>query len=211
MKRLSAILLIASLTISCVACGTGNKNNTQSNPNTQQNSQAGSENNSVEESELQLQITDANEILTTVWDSYPEDEKFFAVGGHYENYTDGGPATYDISKVEDLENSFCIPQEAIAMIDDVATLQHAMNVNNFSAAAYHLKSNADMQTLIDSITNMTLNNQWLCGFPEKLVIISVGDEYIVTAFGNREIVDNFKNRLLGLYNQIPDLLEEEDL
>lgn len=200
MKKLTALLLVTALSLGCVACGMGSNDNTQN-----------TENQSETESQVKLQITDANEILTTLWSSYPEAEKFAAVGGHYSSYTDGGPATYDITKTEDLEASFCIPQEAIAMVDDAATLQHAMNVNNFSAAAYHLTEGADMQELIDDITNMTMNNQWLCGFPEKLVIISVGDEYIVTAFGAGEIVDNFKNRLLGLYDNVPDLLVEENL
>ena len=217
MKKLLAFLLAATLSIGCAACGMGRGDDTQNTPNTENTSQSekdttnNTENNTENNTQEQLQITDANEILTKVWETYGENEKFAAVGGHYDSYKDGGPAKYDITKVEDLEASFCIPKESIAMVDDVATLQHGMNVNNFSAAAYHLVDSAKAQNLIDDVKNMTMNNQWLCGFPERLVIITVGEEYVVTAFGNGEIVDNFKDKLLGLYNHASDLVVDEDL
>lgn len=209
MKKLTVFLLVTAFAVSSMACGLGNNNDTQNSQGTESGNQT--ENGTDTDTEAQLQITDANEILTKVWATYQEDEKFAAVGGHYESYTDGGPAKYDITKTEDMEASFCIPLEAIAMVDDAASLQHGMNVNNFTAAAYHLKNSADMQSLIDDIKNMTMNNQWLCGFPERLVIITVGDEYVVTAFGNGEIIDNFKNKLLAVYDNVPKLVVNEDL
>lgn len=209
MKKLTVLLLVAAFAVSSMACGMGNGGDTEKNPNTQQNTQT--DNGTDTEEKVQLSIADANEILTKVWATYKDDEKFAAVGGHYGSYTDGGPAKYDITKTEDMEASFCIPEESIAMVDDVASLQHGMNVNNFTAASYHLKNSADMQKLVDDIKNMTMNNQWLCGFPERLVIVTVGDEYVVTAFGNGEIVDNFKTKLLGLYENAPKLAVEEDL
>lgn len=203
MKKLTVLLLVMTFAVSGMACGMGNNEDTQNKPETEINSQT--------EEKVSLQIKDANEILTKVWETYKEDEKFAAVGGHFESYTDGAPAKYDITKTEDMEASFCIPKESIAMVDDVASLQHGMNVNNFTAAAYHLKDSANMQKLVDDIKNMTMNNQWLCGFPERLVVITVGDEYVVTAFGNGEIVNNFKNKLLGLYDNVPALVVNEDL
>lgn len=216
MKRLTAFLLVAALSLGCAACGIGGGDNTQNSSDSQKNTQTESETNRTEsntenDTQIQLEITDANEILTKVWETYQENEKFAAVGGHFNSYKDGGPAKYDITQVEDLEASFCIPQESIAMVDDVATLQHGMNVNNFSAAAYHLVEGTNMQALIDDIKNMTVNNQWICGFPERLVIITVGDAYVVTAFGSGDIVDNFKTKLLGLYDNVPELVVDEDL
>ncbi|MBQ8624929.1 MAG: hypothetical protein IJ419_01990 [Agathobacter sp.] len=211
MKKIVAFLLIAALSLGCVACGRGDNKDTQNQQGTDNHVDNEDNKNTEPETNAKLEIKDANEILTKVWNTYKEDEKFAAVGGHYESYTDGAPAKYDITKTEDLEAVFCIPAESIALVDDVASLQHGMNVNNFTAAAYHLKNSADMQVLIDDITNMTLNNQWLCGFPERLIIITVGDEYVVTAYGNGEIVDNFKSKLLGLYDGAPQLVVSEDL
>lgn len=36
-----------------------------------------------------------------------------------------------------------------------------------------------------------MGRQWMCGFPDKLVVISV-DDYLVSVFGNEELVNTFK-------------------
>ena len=215
MKKTVVFLLVTMMVFCCVACG-GNDNNTQTptesgnNTNTENNQEPNSS--EIEsESGAQLQITDATEILTKAWEKYKENEKFAVVGGHYSNYTDGAPAKYDITKVEDMEAVFCIPKESVALIDDAASLQHGMNVNNFSAMAYHITDSSKMQILIDDIKGMTMNNQWICGHPDRLIMITVGDEYLVTAFGNGEIVDNFLTKVLSLYNNVPELVVDEDL
>lgn len=38
----------------------------------------------------------------------------------------------------------------------------------------------------------------MCGFPDKLVVITV-DDYVVSAFGNGELIDNFKAKLTAVY------------
>lgn len=216
MKKIVAFLLATIMAVSCVACGGGNNNNTQTpsesdgNANSESSQKPiGSE--SGNQSGVNLQITDANEILTKAWAKYEENEKFAAVGGHYSGYTDGSPAKYDISQVADIEAVFCIPTEAVAMMDDVASLQHGMNVNNFSAMACHIKEGADMQLIIDGIKSLTMNNQWLCGHPDRLIIVTIGDEYLVTAFGAGEIIDTFQSKLMSLYDYIPELVVDEDL
>ena len=107
--------------------------------------------------------------------------------------------------------SFCIPTDAIAMVDDASTIMHAMNANNFSAAAYHVTDAANMQTIVDGIKNQTMNNQWLCGFPEKLIIVTVGEDYLVTAFGSADIVDNFNAKLAEVYGNAVVVSVEENL
>ncbi len=209
MKRIVSVVLAIVMVLGVMACGANNNNNTEETQNSQ--AENSSQQESESESEYVLLITSAKEILDAVWATYEEEEKFVVVGGHYENFTDGAPAVYDMTKLEDLEASFCFPKENVTHIDDVATLQHGMIANNFSAAAYHVTDDANMQALMDDITNMTTNNQWLYGRPEQLVIITVGEDYFVTAFGSAEIVENFKNKLLGLYHEKPVLWVDEEL
>ena len=45
---------------------------------------------------------DALEILTTVWSSYSDDNKFQAMGGDYNNMTDNKPGKFDVSDTESL-------------------------------------------------------------------------------------------------------------
>ena len=44
-----------------------------------------------------------------------------------------------------------------------------------------------------------MQRQWMCGFPDKLVVAEVGDEYVVTVFGADELVDTFMTHLNGIY------------
>lgn len=185
MKKFLAMLLAGAMVFGCVACGGSNT--------------------------PKVEVNDAQELLTKVWETYGEKEKFFAMGGHFEAPVDNGPGTYDITKAEDLEMSYCIPADAIAMVDDAATIMHAMNANTFSAAAYHVTDAANAQTVIDGIKERTLNNQWMCGFPDELIIVTVGEEYIVSAFGAADIVDNFQAKLTEVYGEAAVVSVEENL
>ncbi len=51
-----------------------------------------------------------------------------------------------------------------------------------------------------------LARQWLCGFPEKLVILTVGD-YIVSVFGARELTDTFTAKLSAEYSSAKQLFD----
>ena len=215
MKKTVVFLLVFTMCISCMACGR-NENDTpnpsmsetESETNTQTGPNAG--NTEIEsETDIKVQITDANEILQKTWAQYEEDKKFAAVGGHYSGYTDNAPAKYDISHVADIEAVFCIPAEVVTMLDDAASLQHGMNVNNFSAMACHIKDDANMQAIIDAIKERTVNNQWICGHPDRLIIVTIGDEYLVTAFGDGEIVDNFQRELFGVYETAKVAVDED--
>ena len=187
MKKLMAILLAGAMVIGCVACGNGGSDTAK------------------------VEVADAQELLTKVWDTYKEDEKFFAMGGHFESPVDNGPGAYDLSKVEDLEFSYCIPADAVALVDDAATIMHAMNANSFTAAAYHVADPANVQTIIDGVKERTMNNQWMCGFPDVLIVVTIGDEYIVTAFGVEDIMANFQAKLLNVYGDAATVVVEQSL
>ena len=40
----------------------------------------------------------------------------------------------------------------------------------------------------------------MCGFPEKLLVAEVTEEYVVVVFGNGELVDNFNAKLTAKYD-----------
>ena len=46
----------------------------------------------------------------------------------------------------------------------------------------------------------------MCGFPEKLVILSVGD-YIVSVFGAGELIDTFISKLTTEYGSAKQLFD----
>lgn len=151
------------------------------------------------------------EVLENVWATYGEDEKFFAMGGDMNNMVDGAPGAYGMEDTEALAYTFQIPADAFASVDEVASLLHAMNANTFTGGAFHLTDAANVETFVASVKDGVMNAQWMCGFPEKLVIINVHDEFVISAFGNGEIIENFKNKVTTVYGENAVVLVEENL
>ena len=205
MKKLAALLLAGLMGISCVACSSNTNNNNQES--TQENNKQ------------EVSIKDANEILTNVWNKFEDEDsdgdmfndKFAVIGGHFENPVDNAPGKYDVSKAEDLEFNLCVPQDAVAMIDDAAAMIHMMNANTFSAGAFHVKEASDVNAFVEKVKERTIGNQWMCGFPDKLLIVTIGDNYVVSAFGNADTMKTFKTVLLDEYDDAAKVVVEEAL
>ena len=154
--------------------------------------------------------TDAADLLTQVWNSYDDADKFAIGGGDYNNMVMDAPGKFDVSMVEDLDAMLGLPQSSASMIDDAASILHMMNANTFTAGAYHVADAANQQTVVDSLKENIMNRQWMCGFPDTLIVAKVGGEYVVSAFGNAEIIENFKNKLSETFS-LTDIVYEESL
>ena len=196
MKRIIANLLVCMLAIGAVACG---KSGNDSQSNTEENAPVET-----------VDVADATELLTNVWSSYEEADRFPIGGGDYDNIVMDAPGKYDVAKVEDLDAVLGLPQSAATMIDDAASMMHMMNANTFTAGAYHVMDASNQQNVMDSLKDNIMNRQWMCGFPDTLIIASVGGEYVVSAFGNAEIIETFKNNLQTQY-EITEIVYEESL
>ena len=142
----------------------------------------------------------ALELLETVWNSYSDDEKFPAAGGDYseENMRDGGPGNFLITDAEVLDSALGFPTAEAGKIDGAASLMHMMNLNTFTCGAFHAKESGDVTALCGALRENILARRWMCGFPEKLVIVTVGD-YIVSVFGHADPVDTFTAKLAAAY------------
>lgn len=157
-----------------------------------------------------VDVADATELLTNVWGTYTEAELFPIGGGDYENVVMDAPGKYDVSKAEEMDSVLGLPQSSAAMIDDAASMMHMMNANTFTCGAYHLTDASKQQAFADALKENIMNRQWMCGFPDTLLIASVGDEYVVSAFGNAEIMETFKTKLTAQY-EVAEVMYEESL
>lgn len=155
-----------------------------------------------------VDVADATELLTNVWGTYTEAELFPIGGGDYENVVMDAPGKYDVSKAEEMDSVLGLPQSSAAMIDDAASMMHMMNANTFTCGAYHLTDASKQQAFADALKENIMNRQWMCGFPDTLLIASVGDEYVVSAFGNAEIMETFKTKLTAQYEAAEVMYEE---
>ena len=168
----------------------------------------GKNSSSKEEGSESVQVKDALEILTNIWNGYDEDQKFPVAGGDYDNISDNAPGKFDVSNTEALRSILIVPEEAASMVDDGASMMHAMNANTFTGGAFHLTEAADRGEITDALKEAVLNNQWMCGFPEEFIVYGVGDEYVVSAFGKSDTIGYFKEQLLKQYPSAEALVEE---
>ncbi len=149
------------------------------------------------------------ELLNKVWDSYAENDKFPAAGGDMTeaNANMEGPGVYGLEDSEGFAAITHFPADSLDQIDAAATLMHMMNANTMTVSAVHVKDASQIDALAGKIKESIEGTRWMCGFPEKLVIISVGD-YIVSYFGNGEVVDTFTKNLKAQFSSAEVLVEQ---
>lgn len=189
MKKILALFLAMLMLVTFTACGTKDDKEADDVKETEP----------AEETVVLEGVEAPVDILNTVWGTYADDEKFFAMGGDYTNIVDNAPGAVDVSDTETLYSLLVCDETAAGMIDGAASLIHAMNANTFTGAAYHLADGADMAAFTDAMKAAIESNQWICGFPEKMLIVKLSDDYAVVAYGAADIVDNFGTKLADSY------------
>ena len=97
-----------------------------------------------------------------------------------------------------LDSSLGFPAAEAGKIDGAASLVHMMNLNTFTCGAFHAKDSGDVAVLCASLRENILDRHWMCGFPDKLVIVTVGD-YVVSVYGSTDLVDTFTAKLAAAY------------
>ena len=142
---------------------------------------------------------DANTLLTTVWDSYTDDEKFPAAGGDYTTPVEDAPGAVDISDADNLNYMLTLPVEDASKIDGAAALGHMMNANTFTCGAFHVTSKDAVEAVANDLRDAIQSKQWMCGFPDKLVIFTY-DQYVVSLYGDEELVNTFRDKFTAAYS-----------
>ena len=148
-------------------------------------------------------------LLNTVWKSYSEDDKFPASGGDYseENAKDDAPGKFDVSDSAVLESTLAVPEASADLLKKAASLTHMMNLNTFTAGAFQLKDSKNADKFAKAMKESIENRRWVCGFPDKFVIIKVNG-YVVSAFGAEDLIDTFKSKTLKAYQDAKVYCEE---
>ena len=148
----------------------------------------------------------ALEMLEKIWADYSEDEKFAVIGGSMAAPVDGAPGNYELTD-ENITYSLLIPAEQLANVTEAASMIHMMNANTFTCAAYKLGgiSAADFGA---AMKDAIMGNQWMCGFPDSLLISAIGDQYVVVAFGVNDAMTPFETHLSAVYPGAETLVNE---
>lgn len=188
-KKLISLLLVAMVAmLSIVGC---------SNKKDDQGSQGGSS------------YASAVEILETIWDNFPEENKFAAFGGGANNSVEDKPGSVDVTDTDTLTYNLLVPEALQSQISDAASLIHMLNANSFTCGSLKV-TDADKATFIETLKTDILGARFMCGFPERLVIISTGD-YVVYAYGTADNIEAFENvaseKVEGVKVEVDQLFE----
>ena len=179
MKKITALMLALVMVLSLAACG-----------NKAPASNGGAT----------VDVESPEALLSAVFAGYAEDEKFAIGGGDAEKMVMDAPGAMDMADVETIDYMVGLPADAAAHVDAVASALHMMNANTFTAGCYHISDSANMDAVVKALQENIQARQWMCGFPEILVIYTVGN-YVISAFGNQQVVDTFTSHLSAVYGE----------
>lgn len=153
------------------------------------------------------QDTGALSLLTSVWSTYSEDDKFPAAGGDAEHSVDGAPGSFDVSNADSLTYQLTFPSADVSLIDGAASLVHMMNLNTFTCGAFHVSDAGNVSTVAADIRSAVQGKQWMCGFPDKLVIFTSG-QYVVSVYGNESLVNTFRDKFVSAHSGASTVYDE---
>ena len=152
-------------------------------------------------------VDDALTILNAIWNTYSDEEKFPAAGGDSEHAVDGAPGSFDVSNADSLNYQLTFPTDDASLIDSAASLVHMMNLNTFTCGAFHVADANNVTRLADDLRTTIQAKRWMCGFPDKLVIVTVGQS-VLSVYGNEELVNTFRDKLLASYSAATAVYDE---
>lgn len=152
-------------------------------------------------------VDDALTILNAIWNTYSDEEKFPAAGGDSEHAVDGAPGSFDVSNADNLSYLLTFPADDASLIDSAASLVHMMNLNTFTCGAFHVADANNVARLADDLRTTIQAKRWMCGFPDKLVIVTVGQS-VLSVYGNEELVNTFRDKLLASYSAATAVYDE---
>lgn len=115
-----------------------------------------------------------------------------------DSYTENAPGAVSVEDGSQLEYELGFPENFVGKLEDAASLHHMMNVNTFTCGAYGLKDAADSKDVVEAIQANIASRQWMCGFPDELVILTMG-RYVVSVFGLQDLVDGFETHFKTVY------------
>ena len=126
-------------------------------------------------------------------------EEFPAAGGD-EAHGAEDVGSFDISAYGDSFQAQILVDDSLVeqVKPEAATLLHMMNTNTFCAAAMQLTDAANGESFAESYKTLVQSHHWMCGFPDKLVIVTVGQS-VFSVYGNEELVNTFRDKLLASY------------
>ncbi len=192
MKKLISLLLALVMVMALAACGTTNDttdptDSTQSSEPTDP-SDPGAGEDPTDPSTPVVSDNAALDVLNNIYNSYADPDNRPALGGGSGDFVNWeGPGVIPAEDVDTLTGSLNVPADLTASITEAASALNLRNANQLTAATFVI--NGDAAAFIESLKEGVLNTNWMCGFPEKLMIFTVSDNTVVMVYGLAGVED----------------------
>lgn len=179
MKKIISVMLVLAMALSLAACAPSGSNETTGPNETTTPAPAGP--------------ATALEVLETVWNAWDFEYKSYMMGA---GNVEGAPGAVETTDTDTLQYLLYVPEANLADVQSAASVTHMMNANNFTAAAFLVK---DASAFAATMKDTLMNNQWMCGFPETLMVYTLGNNCVIIAFGIEEDLSGYRTTLTGTY------------
>ena len=191
MKKIIALTLaLLMLTMSFVACEKGNTETTTEAADNQTEAPAVDQTEEQTEAVVELPYANALELINIVFNGYnataTEDTMLYVAGGNINNFETTsmeGPAAFVALADSDYNDNLGIPESEASKIASAASMFNMMNTNVFNCYTVQFAAGTDVDASINAIKENILARQWICGAPEKLVIIKCPGDSILVIWG----------------------------
>jgi len=144
-------------------------------------------------------VADSTDVLHKIWSAYAPAERFSVYGGQPERAVQGKPAALDIRDRDALAARFCVPHQLLFSIEDGACMVHFMNRCVFSAVVFRLVENQDPEAFAAAVRGSLRNTKWENGRPERYLVMIPEGQYVLMAFGKRQLLDTFLLRTAEVF------------
>ena len=236
MKKIITALILVGMICSLTSCGRNRDKNKNSSSSSSSASSSSSTSQTTQNATGKFpEGMSAKSFLLSVYEAFlvniapaygvnsAEEVKGYFAGPETETVTEkdeqsGEDFSYELPKNEPgavspddgemLESQTLYPASSADKLDSAAVYFNVMNQNNGTFAAFEVKNEGEVQTLADMMKTKVKNNQWICGFPERYLIMRVGD-IMIFSYGLDESLTAWKNAVFSVHTETEVLYDEK--
>lgn len=208
MKKYTAIILVLTLIFCLAGCRTKPADDTTAGTDPVNTDPSSQPTDATHAGNAQMAENGAAQILSAIWDKYPEDARFAVYGGMMEAPVDSAPGNLDLTNGDEIASKYLLPVDLLVQVEEGASLVHLMNSNLFTAAAFRLKAETDVEAFAKALRENIQKNQWICGQPDKLLIAKPEGEYLLVAFGSEDTMKTFKTNFSQSFTSAKTFYDE---
>ena len=161
----------------------------------------------IEDTIPAAELNASAQVLQNIWEKFPEAEAFPVAGGDFESSVMGGAGNLNLASSDYLIYNLLIPEDQIAVIVEGGSLSHMMNANTFTSGVVTLAEGTDVAAFAAACKDAIQGNQWICGFPETLLIANIEGRVLV-AYGINDAMTPFITHMNEAYSSVEVLYNE---